>query len=73
MAGFIVDREMLLEHLLARIHSNQVMVLENGEEITLTPVKGNPAEFANLRGMFAGLGMSTEAYCQQKQLDKELE
>jgi hypothetical protein len=30
-------------------------------------------EFSSLLGMLAGGGMSTEEYCKQKQLNKELE
>jgi hypothetical protein len=50
------------------------MVREEGnDEIILTPVYDNASEFYSLKGMLVGSGVSTEAYCRQKQLDKDLE
>jgi hypothetical protein len=51
------------------------MVQENGNAITLTPVRDKRAAFSDLDlvGLLAGNGVSSEEYCRQKQLDKELE
>jgi hypothetical protein len=73
MSGLIISREDLYTHLLSRISSNEIMVQEDGNAITLTPVRDKRTAFSELVGMLAGSGVSTEAYCRQKQLDKELE
>ena len=73
MNGLIVNREDLFDHLLSRISSNEIMVQEDGDAITLTPVRDKRTTFSDLVGMLAGSGVSTEEYYRQKQLDKELE
>ncbi|MDR1922601.1 MAG: hypothetical protein LBS31_12805 [Candidatus Adiutrix sp.] len=73
MSELIVSRHTLPEHLLSRIHSDQIMVREDNGTITLTPVHEKPEGICSLLGMLVDSGMSTEAYCRQKQLDKELE
>ena len=69
----IVNREALPEHLLARIQSSQVMVREDNGNFVLTPLKPKTGHPSRLFGMLADKGISSEAYIQQKQLDKELE
>jgi hypothetical protein len=73
MNGLILNREDRHAHLLSCIHSNEIMVQEDGDAITLTPVRDKRAVFSDLVGMLTGSGVSTEGYCRQKQLDKELE
>jgi hypothetical protein len=59
MSKLLINLHALPEHLLSRIHSGRVMVREDNGTITVTPVHENSSEFAGLRGMFAGSGMST--------------
>jgi hypothetical protein len=73
MNELIVSREDLSAYLLSRIGSNEIMVQEDGNAVTLIPLRDNPTAFSDLVGIPAGSGVSTEEYCRQKQLDKELE
>jgi hypothetical protein len=73
MNELIISREALPGHILDRIHSNRIMIQENENSITLTPVEEKSTAFSSLVGMLSGRGISTEAYTRQKQRDKELE
>ncbi|GHU05813.1 hypothetical protein FACS1894158_09940 [Betaproteobacteria bacterium] len=73
MTELIVTRETLTDQLLTRIHSSRVLLREDGDTITLTPMFEKQRQPSKLFGMLAGSSLSTKEYSRQKQADKALE
>jgi hypothetical protein len=73
MTEMIVTRDALTDQLLTRIHGSRVLLREDGDAITLTPLPEKQPQPGRLFGMLAGSGLSTQEYSRQKQVDKALE
>jgi hypothetical protein len=73
MENIILNTKALPMPLWDKIQSRQVRVLEQKGVIKLVPVKEKRRRFSKLFGMIENSNLSTEEFCKQKQIDKELE
>jgi hypothetical protein len=73
MHELLLDANSLSQHLSSRIPNGKVRVRESNGTITLIPLAESKIGRSRLFGMLAGTGLSTDAYCAQKQRDKGLD
>ena len=73
MENIILNTKALPMLLWDKIQTRQVRVLEQKGTIKLVPIKEKRQRFSKLFGMLENSDISTEKFCKQKQIEKELE
>jgi len=73
MESIILNTKALPVLLWDKIQSRQVRVFEQKGVIKLVPIKEKRKRFSKLFGMLENSSLSTKEFCNQKQIDKELE
>ena len=72
MEALVIDREILPETIFSYIRSSKIKIIEENGNLILSPVKNTP-NISELRGMFSDGRLSTEAFINQKAIEKEME